>query len=54
MKNSDESERKAIKVEFREQAYAEKVSTRIWQEQASESNPILVRMSGFMVITTKT
>lgn len=50
MKNSDESERKAIKVEFREQAYAEKVSTRIWQEQASESNPYIgqdVRIHGY-------
>ena len=50
MKKTDESERKAIKVEFREQAYAEKVSTRIWQEQASESNPYIgqdVRIHGY-------
>jgi citrate synthase len=50
MKKMDESERKAIKVEFRQQAYAEKVSTRIWQEQASESNPYIgqdVRIHGY-------
>ena len=50
MKKTDESERKAIKVEFRDQAYAEKVSTRIWQEQASESNPYIgqdVRIHGY-------
>jgi citrate synthase len=50
MKKMDESERKAIKVEFRQQAYAEKVSTRIWQEQASESNPYIgqdVKIHGY-------
>ena len=50
MKKKNESERKAIKVEFRQQAYAEKVSTGIWQEQASESNPYIgqeVRIHGY-------
>lgn len=49
MKDSD-TERKAIKVEFREQAYADKVTTRIWQESSSESNPYIghdVRVHGY-------
>lgn len=49
MKNSD-NERKKIKVEFREQAYADKVTTRIWQESASASNPYVgqdVRVHGY-------
>ena len=49
MKNPD-NERKKIKVEFREQAYADKVSTGIWQENASASNPYVgqdVRIHGY-------
>lgn len=49
MKKSD-SERKKIKVEFRDQQYADKVTTRIWQETPSESNPYVgqdVRVHGY-------
>mgnify|MGYP001578155498 CR=1 FL=1 len=49
MKNPD-NERKKIKVEFREQSYADKVTTGIWQESASASNPYVgqdVRIHGY-------